>query len=894
VGISSPGIGSGLDVNTIVSKLMAVESAPLADLDKKSASYLAKVSAFGNLSGALSTFQGSLSGLSTVSAFQAMSTKSSSESVLTATATAKAAVGNYKINVTQVAQAHTLASNVGYKTTSTAIGTGEKTNITFQLGTVTGGSFGVTGTALGAGVVTGGITPGGLTINGTSIATDSSTRSARALADAINAKESTTGVSAKASPTQTSATLFGSGGTSGFGAVDTSGGGTYALSIGGVQIATQAAGVAAGSGIDAAAIDAALVPGSAVSQALANANITVSGSAADGTLQFTNPDGANIAITETVTGAVNGGLGKDSTTANVGSAATATSNIVLQSNDGSQINIGGSNPTAAGLTAGTGGSYGTGASFAVDGDRTSGTITIDSTNNTLAGIRDAINKGNFGVTASIVSDGSEDTPQHLVLTSTATGASSTMKISLAGTGGNPPDAALVSLLGYDPAGTQNMSQKSAALDTIATINGINVTSASTSITSAVEGMSFDVVGTGNSTVTVSRDNSKVTTAVNDFVKAYNDLNSQIKSLTAYDADTKTGGPLLGDSTVQSLQASLRRQMSTQLTGLKGSLTSLGQVGISFQKDGTLSVDSSKLNKALAGNFNDIAGLFAAIGKTSDSDISFVSSTSATQAGDYGVNITQLATQAKMTSASALPAEITIDDNTQWTFTLNDTSPSNASNTATISMAAGTYTPQQLATMMQSAINGASAFSSAGSTVSVTVNDDGTLQLLSNKYGSKSNIAISDLNGSTVSSIFGGATATNGVDVAGTIGGYSATGDGQFLTGAAGAPVEGLKMQVQGTTTGIRGDIGFSQGYAYQLNTLASGYLGSNGILNGRTTGLNNSVKDIEKQKDAFNAKLADIEARYRKQYTALDTAVASMNTTAAFLTQQLAKLPTTS
>ena len=74
MGISSPGIGSGLNVNEIVSKLMVAESTPLAQFDKKSASYLAQVSAFGNLSSALGSFQSSLSSLTSLSGFQTMST----------------------------------------------------------------------------------------------------------------------------------------------------------------------------------------------------------------------------------------------------------------------------------------------------------------------------------------------------------------------------------------------------------------------------------------------------------------------------------------------------------------------------------------------------------------------------------------------------------------------------------------------------------------------------------------------------------------------------------------------------------------------------------------------------------------------------------------------------
>ncbi|MES2259167.1 MAG: flagellar filament capping protein FliD [Pseudomonadota bacterium] len=891
MGISAPGIGSnGLDVNGIITKLMAVESAPVASLDKKSASYLAKVTAFGSLSGALSTFQGSLSGLSSLAAFQTLTSSSSDSTILTGSATSKAQPGTYRVDVSQVAQAQTLASG-GYKSSTAAIGLGAKTTISIQLGTVGGGSFGLTGSALGTGVLTGGITPGALSINNTAIATDSSTRSARLLADAINAKSSTTGVSAKAEPTVTDATLFGAAGASSYGAVDTSGGGSYTLSVGGVDLVNQAAGVAAGAAgsIDAAALDAVLGGSNSVSQALANANITVSGTAADGTLKFTNADGSNIAITETVSGAVTGGIG-NSGTANTGYSSTATSAISLVSAGGTQITVGGSNPGAAGLTAGLGGTY-QGASFTQDGTRSSGNIVIDSTNNTLQGIRDAINKANFGVTASIVSDGSTGTPNHLVLSSSATGANSNLKISVSGDGSDPADAAVESLLAYDPGGVQNLSQKTAAQDTLANVNGIAVSSSSTGITGAIEGVTLSVGKIGSASLTVAKDTSTLTNSVNGFVKAYNDLSAQIKSLNGYDPETKTGGELLGDSTVQTLQSQLRKQLTSSITGLQGSkLTSLSQVGIAFQKDGTLTLDSSKLQKAISNNFGDIAGLFAAVGRSTDGNITFTGSSAATKAGDYRVDITTLATQGKLDSAAALPASTVIAADTVWTIKLNDSVPTSTTNTASVKLAAGTYTPAALATLLQASINGAASFTEAGSTVAATVNDDGTLSLTSNRYGSKSNLSLTSDTGTAVSDIFGAATPVDGVDVAGTIGGFAATGDGQTLTGSPGASVAGLKLEIKGDTTGSRGTVGFSQGYAYQLDNLAKSFLGSTGILNGRTTGLNQSVKDIAKQKDAFNAKLVDIEARYRKQYTALDTTLSSLSTTASFLTQQFAAM----
>ncbi len=463
-----------------------------------------------------------------------------------------------------------------------------------------------------------------------------------------------------------------------------------------------------------------------------------------------------------------------------------------------------------------------------------------------------------------------------------------MKITLSGSGADPADPALVSLLGYDPAGTQSLDQKASAQDTLASVNGIAVSSHSTSISGAIAGVSVSVNKPGSSSLTVARDTASITTSVNAFVKAYNDLNSQITQLSGYDATTKTGGPLLGDSTVQNLQAGLRRQLSQQITGLSGSLTNLSQVGISFQKDGTLTLDTSKFNTALASNFNDIGGLFAAVGNATDSKISFTSSSSATQAGSYAVDITTLATQGSLTSSAPVPANVVLTNNTTWGVKLNTTN--NAISTANITLPAGTYTPAQLATLLQSSINGISNFSASGFTVSATVNDDGTLKLTSNKYGSNSNISLTDDTGSSVSTVFGSAAAVNGVDVAGTIGGYSATGDGQSLTGNPGAPIAGLKLAITGDTVGSRGTVSFSQGYAYQLNNLASNFLGSDGFIAGRTKGLNSSVQDIAKQKAELSARLVDVEARYRAQYTALDSSIASMNTTASFLSQQFAAI----
>ena len=876
--LSSPGIGSGLQVNDIVDKLMAAEAAPLAGYDRKTASYQAKVSAFGSLTAAVGVFQSALGGLTSANSFKGFSTTVGNKDLLTASASAKAVAGNYKINVSQLAQAQTLMTT-GLASKTSTIGLGGSTTLSFQFGTASG-SFGLQGTGLSSSMLANGLANGSLSINGTAIPTSSGTNSATALANAINDKTSTTGVTA------TVANIF-----STFGDVATDGTGSYALKVGNVTIASQGAGVAAGAGVTAASLDADLAnAGGATATALAAAGITFTGSAAAGTLEFRSASGASVAITETASG-VTGGAKTAAGAANAGATYASASSITLTSANGSPITIAGNNPAAAGLTAGTGGSM-LGGGFSQDASQPTGSVVIDSTNNTLQGVADAINKASLGVTATIVSDGSAS-PYRLVLTSNKTGENAAMKISLSGDGSNPPDAALSSLLSYDPAGTQSMQQTSAAQDTKLTVNGIAVSSHSNTVNESIQGVGLTVNQVGSTTLNVARDTNSVKTNLTAFVKAYNELNGALKKLTAYDPETKKAGALQGDPTAQSMQAQLRRMMSGQITGLSGSLTNMGQVGISFAKDGTLSLDDAKLNKAIEKNFGDIAGLFTAIGNATDPNVSFVSSTAKTKPGSYALNITALASQGALTSSAAL-GSTTIAANTTWAVTLNDTTPSNSKNIANVTIPAGTYSPAELAKIVQSSINGTAAFSDTGSSVTAAIDGSGKLVLSSSKYGSASNIALTSVSGSTVDSVFGGATPVVGTDVAGTLGGKAVVGTGQTLTGAEGTDAEGLKIDITGGALGDRGTVSFSQGYAYQLNNLATSFLGSKGLLTTVTEGLNKSIKDVAKQRDAFSSKLDDIEKRYRTQFTRLDATLAKMQSTQAYLTQQLAAIASNS
>ena len=95
----------------------------------------------------------------------------------------------------------------------------------------------------------------------------------------------------------------------------------------------------------------------------------------------------------------------------------------------------------------------------------------------------------------------------------------------------------------------------------------------------------------------------------------------------------------------------------------------------------------------------------------------------------------------------------------------------------------------------------------------------------------------------------------------------------------------------GDGTGAPGTANAGKGYAFQLNKLTTDLLGTDGPIATRTTGINTSLKTIARSKENLNARLVQVEARYRAQFNALDSTISKMSTTSSFLAQQLANLP---
>jgi flagellar hook-associated protein 2 len=236
-------------------------------------------------------------------------------------------------------------------------------------------------------------------------------------------------------------------------------------------------------------------------------------------------------------------------------------------------------------------------SFTADASKPMVSLTVDATD-TMATLRDKINGLAAGVTASIVTDA---TGARLSLRSTVSGEESGFRIQANDSDGNNTDGTGLSRFAFDPpSGNTSMSQRVRAANALATVNGIAISSASNEVAGAVEGISFTLrkVSTDPVNVAVNSDTDAIKAAVKSFVDSFNDLAKNITDQTKYDATTKTGGPLQGDSGANNLQRQLRALINSP-SGASASYARLSDVGIQLTREGTLQINSAKLDSAIS-------------------------------------------------------------------------------------------------------------------------------------------------------------------------------------------------------------------------------------------------------------------------------------------------------
>lgn len=508
--LSSPGLGSGLDVNSIVSKLMAIERQPIDKIDTKTLGIKAELTAYGTLQGALASLQTAAQTLKTSSTYSATKATVADTTLLSAVSSSTSPVASYTVLVERLAKAEKLQSPA-FSSATDSVGTG---SLTFDFGTYSTDANGITSFAPNTGKksVTFTIPSGGDSLSN--------------IASAINAGKA--GISAT---------------------VLNDGTNNY------LSFSSTDPGVANSLRITVDDDDGDDVNASGLSRLAFN---KTSGYAA-GTLVFAAAP--NVAI----------------------NAALANNQFTID----------------------------------VDGNGTPATVTLPdgayNSSNIVAALQGAIDGSALGAGKVVVS---LDASNQVVVSSKSSGGLSS--VDLSAVAANSGLSALFGASMSTLASPKRMTETVAPQDAKIWVDGVAITKSTNTITDAIQGMTISLTkeSVTATTVSVARDTSSIGTAIEGFVKAYNTAAGMLSQVLAYNPATGEAGALQSEGTVRTVQAQIKSALQRMMGG--SGVKSLTDVGVSFQRDGTLTFDSLKLQTALSDPAKDVGAFF--IGNGTDEGI----------------------------------------------------------------------------------------------------------------------------------------------------------------------------------------------------------------------------------------------------------------------------------
>ena len=504
------------------------------------------------------------------------------------------------------------------------------------------------------------------------------------------------------------------------------------------------------------------------------------------------------------------------------------------------------------------------------------TITIDPTNSTLTGLRDAINDSGAEVNANIINDGSGF---RLTITSKDTGSQNAISI----------DNNTLQLAGGSPftfARTHENLLLVSDLDAELKIDGLLVTSGSNKVEGVIEGVTINLLGisSGPLTLTIADDTDTVKESIQEFVNAYNDAYSFVNSQFLYIEDVGSG-TLAGESLVRSIQSDLSTIVRNAVSGLPGPLNNLQFAGVEIQGDGTLQIDDSRLDDKLENNFLDVKKMFLAFAETSNSSLTFLGVGPETLAGDYEVTISQLAEAATLTSPHSISTTLQTDET--LTFSLG-------SENSVVSL-----TSNMTIDDVVSAINTQLDTDS----IALTASKDGSDNLVitaDNKGASTSFTVVSDI----ASPIPGQGTGFDttgssdaGEDLMGTIKDtvsgmvYAAKATADNVLVRDDGPVKGLRVQFDGSSTGVIGTLTLTLGYAEQLQRELEGLTDTvTGPISDTKTRLEERVESLEDDIESLEGRLLVRERFLLEQFAQADAALRQLSVLQSTINSQITQV----
>ena len=516
-------------------------------------------------------------------------------------------------------------------------------------------------------------------------------------------------------------------------------------------------------------------------------------------------------------------------------------------------------------------------------------VTIDSSNNTLQGLADSINASDAGVNAFVINDGSTTDSYRLLLTSQTAGLSGSISVTnnlAASSGGaTQPDFSGIAI--------QEAANASVTIGSGA--GALDVEFESNQVDGLIDGVTIDLVGADANkdiTLTIGRDTETAVEAVDGFVESFNSLMEYIDNQVRYDAETEQASVLLGNRSATGIQDEVRSLVTSSVPGL-GSLNRLSSLGITVSDSGRLVLNQGQLEDALAEPNADeeITRLFALDARSDNANIRFLFGSSRTNASSdpYQVEITQAAERASITGTNVLAASILVDGtNNEFTVTID------GKESETLTMAAGTYTQDELAEHLQATINASEELANRSVTA---VASGGQLVITSAAYGSASEVSIGS--GTALATLgLTGSETDNGSDVVGRfyVNGQmeSAKGTGQVLIGDAdNENTADLQLRVTLTPSqvqsGLTSDLTVTRGLASQLDSLISKLRDPvNGRFTTENEQYNTRIESIEESITTANELFEAQRESLVRQFAALERNLSDLQSTSSFLAGQLA------
>jgi len=504
---------------------------------------------------------------------------------------------------------------------------------------------------------------------------------------------------------------------------------------------------------------------------------------------------------------------------------------------------------------------------------------------TLAELRDAINAADAGVSAAIINDGSS-APYRLILTSKASGLAGQMQVETSLSGGTAPIL------------TDLQTAQDAKIKLGSGAGAISVTSSRNRIEGAIPGVTIDLLDSDPGapvSLSLSRDTSGIQKQVSDFVDTYNVIVDFFAAQFSYNPDTNETRTLFANYRLESLQSELGSAISRQITGLAAGtrFRSLADIGVRTLSDGKLSLDTTALAAAVSSSPDDVARIFAGVGRATNPAVTYLAATTETTssgAAGWAVEITQAAARARVTAGAAQTGTLDADE----TLTIRGVA---------IGLTAGmTQTNVIAAINARQGETGVFAHATdadgtnTGTYLTLTqVNYGSALHLdavstRSNGSGSSSgigNLSVSDQNAAGEGGL---GTGETGRDVQGTIGGEAAIGSGQRLTGSSGAP-KGLALLVTAGATGSYGAVTFTVGAAESAFRAAlAATSGDTGTIHSAQTEISDLIGNLDGEIAQAQAMADQENERMKTAFTRMEVALGQYQTQSQYLSGQVQQM----